>query len=125
MSLIHETLQYILTLHYFREIVSVVVTVCDGNMIPDAIHSLPENAKTTYGMEVRWFSCRVDHGRRELEELRCREREMQHQVEVIKSALSELGCEEVPPGCDLSIDSSFVDNHTNMGTPNTEQQQVL
>ncbi|XP_021919830.1 tyrosine-protein kinase Fer isoform X3 [Zootermopsis nevadensis] len=67
---------------------------------------------------------RVDHGRRELEELRCREREMQHQVEVIKSALSELGCEEVPPGCDLSIDSSFVDNHTNMGTPNTEQQQM-
>jgi tyrosine-protein kinase Fer len=67
----------------------------------------------------------MDYGRRELEELRCREREMQHQVEVIKSALSELGCEEVPSGCDLSIDSSFVDSHTNMGTPNAEQQQVL
>ncbi|XP_023702182.2 tyrosine-protein kinase Fer isoform X2 [Cryptotermes secundus] len=66
---------------------------------------------------------RVDPGRRELEELRCREREMQRQLEVIKSALNELGCEEVPSGCDLSIDSSFVDNHTNMGTPNTEQQQ--
>ncbi|PNF39177.1 hypothetical protein B7P43_G01337 [Cryptotermes secundus] len=67
---------------------------------------------------------RVDPGRRELEELRCREREMQRQLEVIKSALNELGCEEVPSGCDLSIDSSFVDNHTNMGTPNTEQQQM-
>jgi hypothetical protein len=50
---------------------------------------------------------------------------MQRQVEVIKNALSELGCEEVPSGCDLSIDSSFVDNHNNMGMPNTEQQQVL
>jgi hypothetical protein len=49
---------------------------------------------------------------------------MQRQVEVIKSALSELGCEEVPSGCDLSIDSSFVDNHTSTGTTNTEQQQV-
>lgn len=67
----------------------------------------------------------MDSGKRELEELRCREREMQRQVEVIKSALSELGCEEVPSGCDLSIDSSFVDNHTNMGTTNTDQQQVL
>ncbi|XP_069675618.1 tyrosine-protein kinase Fer isoform X2 [Periplaneta americana] len=61
---------------------------------------------------------RLDPGKRELEELRCKERELQRQVEVIKSALNELGCEEVPSGCDLSIDSSFVDNHSN-----TEQQQ--
>ncbi|XP_069675619.1 tyrosine-protein kinase Fer isoform X3 [Periplaneta americana] len=62
---------------------------------------------------------RLDPGKRELEELRCKERELQRQVEVIKSALNELGCEEVPSGCDLSIDSSFVDNHSN-----TEQQQM-
>lgn len=80
-------------------------------------------ADTGYGM--KGFTCRVDPGRRELEELRCRERELQHQMEVIKSALSELGCEEVPSGCDMSIDSSFVDNHTSMGTTNTDQQQVL
>jgi tyrosine-protein kinase Fer len=81
------------------------------------------NADTGYG--TKRSACRVDPGKRELEELRCQEREMQRQVEVIKSALSELGCEEVPSGCDLSIDSSFVDNHTNMGTTNTDQQQVL
>jgi tyrosine-protein kinase Fer len=81
------------------------------------------NADTGYSTKIS--ACRVDPGKRELEELRCREREMQRQVDVIKSALSELGCEEVPSGCDLSIDSSFVDNHTNMGTTNTDQQQVL
>jgi hypothetical protein len=80
-------------------------------------------ADTAYGM--KGFTCRVDHGRRELEELQCRERELQRQGEGIKSALNELGCEEVPSGCDLSIDSSFVDNHTSVGTTNTDQQQVL
>lgn len=80
-------------------------------------------ADTGYGMEG--FTYRVDPGRRELEELRCRERELQRQVDVIKSALSELGCEEVPSGCDLSIDSSFVNIHTSTGTTNMDQQQVL
>ncbi|PSN30639.1 Tyrosine-protein kinase Fer [Blattella germanica] len=67
---------------------------------------------------------RVEPGRRELDELRCRERETQRQVEVIKSALNELGCEEVPSGCDLSLDSSFVDQTSNIVSPNADQQQV-
>lgn len=39
-----------------------------------------------------------------MNELRCHERKMQRQVELIKSALNELGCEEAPPGCDLAIE---------------------
>lgn len=36
---------------------------------------------------------------------------MLKQTELIKSALNELGCEEVPSGCDLSIDSqTFISN---------------
>lgn len=38
---------------------------------------------------------------------------MLKQTELIKSALNELGCEEVPSGCDLSIDNqSFITNST-------------
>lgn len=36
---------------------------------------------------------------------------MLKQSELIKSALNELGCEEVPSGCDLSIDNqTFISN---------------
>lgn len=36
---------------------------------------------------------------------------MLKQTELIKSALNELGCEEVPSGCDLSIDNqTFISN---------------
>lgn len=36
---------------------------------------------------------------------------MLKQAELIKSALNELGCEEVPSGCDLSLDNqTFISN---------------
>lgn len=41
--------------------------------------------------------------------LRCQEKKLLRQAEVIRGALNDLGCEEVPSGCDLSIDVSFTD----------------
>lgn len=35
---------------------------------------------------------------------------MLKQTDLIKSALNELGCEEVPSGCDLSIDNTTFNN---------------
>lgn len=45
----------------------------------------------------------------EQEELRlhCQEKKLQKQAEVIRGALNELGCEELPSGCDLSMEGSF------------------
>ncbi|KAK4881692.1 hypothetical protein RN001_005011 [Aquatica leii] len=60
------------------------------------------------------LSCRLpiaDTNKKELNELKCQERKMLKQTELIKSALNELGCEEVPSGCDLSIDNQpFISN---------------
>ncbi|CAB0038186.1 unnamed protein product [Trichogramma brassicae] len=39
--------------------------------------------------------------------LHCQEKKFQRQLEVIRGALNELGCEEVPSGCDLSMEGSF------------------
>ncbi|XP_008203475.1 tyrosine-protein kinase Fer isoform X2 [Nasonia vitripennis] len=41
--------------------------------------------------------------------LRCQERKLQRQAEVIRAALNELGCEELPSGCDLSMEGSFTE----------------
>ncbi|XP_033224721.1 tyrosine-protein kinase Fer isoform X2 [Belonocnema kinseyi] len=41
--------------------------------------------------------------------LRCQEKKLQRQAEVIRSALNELGCEELPSGCDLSVEGSFTE----------------
>ncbi|XP_076655850.1 tyrosine-protein kinase Fer isoform X5 [Halictus rubicundus] len=51
---------------------------------------------------------------REREELRlrCQEKKLQRQVDVIRSALNELGCEELPLGYDISMESTFVDSPT-------------
>ncbi|XP_049797590.1 tyrosine-protein kinase Fer [Schistocerca nitens] len=43
---------------------------------------------------------------RELVEAQCVERRLQRQLEMIRGALSELGCEELPSGCDLSLSLS-------------------
>lgn len=41
-------------------------------------------------------------------------------VEMIKTALNEIGCEELPSGCDdLSMEQNFVDTNANR-----DQQQV-
>lgn len=53
----------------------------------------------------------IEATKKEINELKCQERKMLKQTELIKSALNELGCEEVPSGCDLSIDNqSFINN---------------
>lgn len=46
-------------------------------------------------------------------ELRCEEKKLGRQLEVIKKALTDLGCEEVPPGCDIPIESPLDTNHEN------------
>ncbi|XP_051156812.1 tyrosine-protein kinase Fer isoform X1 [Leptopilina boulardi] len=49
---------------------------------------------------------------REELKLRCQEKKLQRQAEVIRSALNELGCEELPSGCDLSVEGSFTETPT-------------
>lgn len=42
-------------------------------------------------------------------------------AELIKTALNEVGCEELPSGCDdISVDPSFIENNIS----NTDQQPV-
>ncbi|XP_067209784.1 tyrosine-protein kinase Fer isoform X2 [Linepithema humile] len=55
----------------------------------------------------------LDYSReREELRLRCQEKKLQKQMEVIRSALNELGCEELPSGCDLSVEGSFTESPT-------------
>lgn len=50
--------------------------------------------------------------------LRCHEKQMLKLADLIKTALNEVGCEELPSGCDdISVDQSFIENNIN----NTEQ----
>ncbi|XP_015182781.1 PREDICTED: tyrosine-protein kinase Fps85D isoform X2 [Polistes dominula] len=44
--------------------------------------------------------------------LRCQEKKLQRQVDDIRAALNELGCEELPSGCDLSMEGSYNDPPT-------------
>ena len=51
----------------------------------------------------------LDYSReREELRLRCQEKKLQRQVDVIRAALNELGCEELPLGYDLSMESSLL-----------------
>jgi hypothetical protein len=53
----------------------------------------------------------LDYSReREELRLRCQEKKLQRQIDVIRGALNELGCEELPSGCDLSMEGSFTDS---------------
>ncbi|XP_076765777.1 tyrosine-protein kinase Fer isoform X2 [Xylocopa sonorina] len=55
----------------------------------------------------------LDYSReREELRLRCQEKKLQRQVDVIRAALNELGCEELPLGYDISMESSFADSPT-------------
>lgn len=57
---------------------------------------------------------------KEFTALRCHEKQMLKLTEVIKTALNEVGCEELPSGCDdISVDHSFIENNVNNG--NTDQ----
>ncbi|CAG9833730.1 unnamed protein product [Diabrotica balteata] len=64
------------------------------------------NGKTTSNEASNRLSIiNIDTSKKEINELKCQERKMLKQTELIRSALNELGCEEAPAACDLSIDS--------------------
>lgn len=53
---------------------------------------------------------------KDLNSMRCHERQMQKLADMIKTALNDVGCEELPSGCDdLSVDQSFIENNVNNG----------
>ncbi|XP_074027701.1 tyrosine-protein kinase Fer isoform X3 [Leptinotarsa decemlineata] len=65
------------------------------------------NGKNSPNNEInnRLSTISVDTSKKEINELKCQERKMLKQTELIKGALNELGCEEAPTACDLSIDN--------------------
>lgn len=47
---------------------------------------------------------------KDLNTLRCQEQRLTKLADMIKNALNELGCEELPSGCDdLSVEQAFID----------------
>lgn len=53
--------------------------------------------------------------------LRCQEKQMLKLADLIKTALNDVGCEELPSGCDdISVDPSFIENNLS----NNDQQSV-
>lgn len=55
---------------------------------------------------------------KDLNALRCQERQMLKLAEIIKTALNEVGCEELPSGCDdLSVDQAFIENNVSPDQP--------
>ncbi|KAG5898585.1 hypothetical protein JTB14_016597 [Gonioctena quinquepunctata] len=76
------------------------------------------NGKNSPNNEInnRLSTVSVDTSRKEINELKCQERKMLKQTELIKSALNELGCEEAPTACDLSIDNqTFITSSSEQG----------
>lgn len=52
---------------------------------------------------------------KDLNSLRCQEQRLTKLAEMIKNALNELGCEELPSGCDdLTVDQGFIDANGNV-----------
>ncbi|CAH0559325.1 unnamed protein product [Brassicogethes aeneus] len=84
------------------------------------------NGKTTPTSEINnRLSTNVDTSKKEINELKCQERKMLKQTELIKSALNELGCEEVPSGCDLSLDNqTFISNSSEQVSITTNKSLV-
>lgn len=53
---------------------------------------------------------------KDFNQLRCQEKQMLKLADLIKAALNEVGCEELPSGCDdLSVDQSFIENNISNG----------
>lgn len=53
--------------------------------------------------------------------MRCHEKQIVKLADLIKTALNEVGCEELPSGCDdISVDPSFIENNI----CNNDQQSV-
>lgn len=50
---------------------------------------------------------------RDLCALLCQEKQKQKLVDIIKCALSEVGCEELPSGCDDHLEQNFLENGFN------------
>jgi len=57
-------------------------------------------------------------GSKDLNALRCQERQMLKLADMIKTALNDVGCEELPSGCDdISVDQSFIENNVSSDQP--------
>ncbi|XP_067617597.1 tyrosine-protein kinase Fer isoform X2 [Eurosta solidaginis] len=50
---------------------------------------------------------------KDLNALRCQEKQKQKLVDMIKCALNEIGCEELPSGCDDHLEPNFIENSFN------------
>ncbi|XP_066248419.1 tyrosine-protein kinase Fer isoform X2 [Euwallacea similis] len=85
------------------------------------------NGKTTPINEINnRLSLSFESSRKDINELKCQERKMVKQTELIKAALNELGCEEAPSGCDISIDNqpAFIENSTEEVSLTTNKSMV-
>ncbi|XP_065371234.1 tyrosine-protein kinase Fer isoform X2 [Calliphora vicina] len=78
--------------------------------------TITSNGSITNGIQ----SCKENQNRqsKDLNALRCQEKQKQKLVDMIKFALNEVGCEELPSGCDDHLDPNFEhgfnnDNHQN------------
>lgn len=93
--------------------------IFDDSLVEDTSGRLLANQLTVDNLTVEWLRQRQSElevsikqcqenqqanelSKKEMNELKCQDRNMSKQLELIKGALNELGCEEVPPGCDLS-----------------------
>ncbi|KAK9688404.1 Protein tyrosine and serine/threonine kinase, partial [Popillia japonica] len=75
------------------------------------------NGKVTPNNDINnRLSISSEPNKKEVNELKCMERKMVKQTELIKSALNELGCEEAPPGLEDITDSpSYINNPCEQG----------
>ncbi|XP_046418972.1 tyrosine-protein kinase Fer isoform X2 [Neodiprion fabricii] len=108
----------------------------EENLIDDTSGKLLPNKLTVDNLTIDWLRSRLTELETSLkttqlskqamltppepicdskEELRqrCQEKKLLRQAEVIRGALNELGCEELPSGCDLSMEGSFTEPAVN------------
>ncbi|XP_048512677.1 tyrosine-protein kinase Fer isoform X2 [Athalia rosae] len=108
----------------------------EENLVDDTSGKLLPNKLTVDNLTIDWLRCRLTELEASLkttqltkqvtlsppepitdskEELRqrCQEKKLLRQAEVIRGALNELGCEELPSGCDLSMEGSFTEPPVN------------
>lgn len=91
----------------------------DDSLVEDTSGKLLANKLTVDNLTVEWlrqrqselevaikqcqeFQQQQDVNKKDLNELKCQERNMSRQLDLIRGALNDLGCEEAPPGCDLT-----------------------
>ncbi|BES97521.1 tyrosine-protein kinase [Nesidiocoris tenuis] len=97
----------------------------DNSLVEDTSGKLQANTLTVDNLTVEWVRNKMlevepklkdcqerlsnknpdlqDMNEVAIAELRCEEKKLTRQLEVIKKALTELGCEEAPPGCDIPL----------------------